>query len=991
MTPERWKQIEDLYHAALEQEPAARGAFLAGACDSDSELRREVESLLAQASGDSPLNRPAWEGGLASDAAPMTPDGQSGPFKAGGAIAHYQIVSKLGEGGMGVVYRARDPRLNRDVAIKVLLPDLFAADPGRKARFEREARLLATLSHPNVAAIHGMEQADGQSCLVLELVEGRTLAERLKKGRIPVEQALGICQQIAAGLEAAHEKGIVHRDLKPANIKLTPEGQVKILDFGLAKAFDPQTAPADSAQTPALTDPLTSAGVILGTAAYMSPEQASGKPTDKRTDIWAFGCIFYECLTGKRAFGGETVTETLAAVIRGEPDWKVLPEDLPYGVRSLLRRCLQKDPGLRLHDIADAGIEIGESFPQPAEEFTRALRISQRWMAGFVAVALVAGVLIGAGVLWRFRPVAAGSVVRSVIKLEPGHWLDGFLYERKPTRTAVALSAGGRFIVYSAIMENPAAGAKGQLYLRWLDQPAAVAIPGTEGGISPFLSPDDRWVGFWADDKLMKVPIEGGVPVALCDVERLFGTTWRSDNRIVFSPGESTGLSVIPADGGKPEVLTVPDKTRQEYGHRLPRFLPGGKGMLFTVMREPYDLRPRVAVLLGKTREWRNLLEDAADARYVPTGHLIFLRQGTLMAARFDLDRLEVTGQPVPAIAGVAQALNVLASGYRTAAGQFSISGSGELVYAAGGINPDLENSLVWVDQRGNAEPALPFKGPFFAPRLAPDGRRIAYILLGREFQAWQYDLVRGVATRLTSEGKTDYVTWTPDGKRVAFNWWKPGAVPNLYWQPVDGSSETERLTTSQYSQWPGAWSSDGTTLAFVEASPDTRDSIQLLDLRDRRVTPFLHSQSSVAYPELSPDGRWLAYGSYESGSGQVYSGQVYVRPFPGPGGQWQISQQEGWGPLWARNGKQLFYRSGNQVWAVDVQTQPAFSVGKPRLLLEQAWFDGGHPIRSWDLSLDGRRFLMVKHDDRKPTPVTELILVQNWFEELKRLAPSGK
>jgi serine/threonine-protein kinase len=653
----------------------------------------------------------------------------------------------------------------------------------------------------------------------------------------------------------------------------------------------------------------------------------------------------------------------------------------------------QTEPDRGPHDISEAGIEIGESFAQPAASVTPFRQFTQRWSPTIGAVVLVAAVLIGAGLMFLFRP--APAVVRSVIKVESGYCLDGFRLPwglMRPSRTAMAMSTDGHFLVYSAVAENAAPEygsvpesvlpppAKGQLYLRRLDQAVAKAIPGTEGGISPFLSPDDRWVGFWAGSKLRKVPIDGGVPVTLCDTtERPLGVTWGADNRIVFSLGD--GLSVIPADGGKPEVLTVPDKTKQEYAHRLPHFLPDEKGVLFTVMRAGEE--PRLAVLQLRTRQWRTLLEDAADAHYVPTGHLIFLRQGTLMAARFDLGRLTVTGPPVPIIADVMQALNIPND---TAAGQFSISGSGGLVYAAGGITPDEEHSLVWVDQKGTAQPALPFKGPFYAPRLSPDGRRIAYSLLQRSgVHLWEYDLARGIATRLTGEGNAYHVPWAPDGKRVAFGWWKPGDPSNLYWQPVDGSSPMERLTTSEYVQYPASWSPDGTTLAFVE----NYSRILLLDVRSRRVTPFSSSQASEWCPGFSPDGRWLAYGSDESGRREVY-----VRPFPGPGGKWQVSREGGTEPMWARTGKQLFYRRGDlkkQVWAVDVQTGPAFSAGKPRLLFEQPGFGPGDPIRNWDLSLDGLRFLMVKLDDRKPTPVTELILVQNWFEELKRLAPSSK
>jgi len=906
----------------------------------------------------------------------------------GRTISHYRILEKLGEGGMGVVYRAHDSRLNRDVAIKVL-PDRFTWVSERKARFEREARLLATLSHPNVAAIHGMEEADGKSCLVLELVEGQTLAERLKKGRIPLEETLNICRQIAAGLEAAHEKGIIHRDLKPANIKLTPEGKVKILDFGLAKAFDEPGLPADPSQSPTITDQMTSEGVILGTAAYMSPEQARGKPTDKRTDIWAFGCILYECLTGRRAFSGETVTETLAAVIRGEPDWKVLPEDVPYAMRMLLRRCLQKDTSLRLHDIADAGIEIGESAVQPAGPVTLSRSMSQRLLLALAAVALIASFLIGMGVRWRFLPVPSPSVVRSVIKLEPGYCLDGMRFRSaflRPTRTAMTISSDGRLIVYSAVPENSKTDVKGQLYLRRMDQASAKAIPGTEGGISPFLSFDDRWVGFWASGKLMKVPLDGGIPVMLCDSEFPLGASWGSGNRIVFSPRHSAGLSIVPADGGNPEALTVPDKTRQEHSHRLPYSLPGGKAVLFTVMREFSDLQPRVAVLDMKTRHWRYLLDDAADARYIPTGHLVFLRQGTLMAAPFDVDRLEVVGQPAPMVGDVMHALNVANPSYNTAAGQFSISASGVLVYVSGGITPDLENSLVWVDQKGAMQPAAPFKGPFLAPRLSPDGQHIAYTTVGRDWQPWVYDVVRGTATRLTREGKANFVTWAPDSQRVAFSWWEAGGAPNLYWQPVDGSAPMERLTTSEYDQWSASWSPDGRTIAFVVGLyRDSSSDILLLDLGSRRVAPFLNSKPNEMYPEFSPDGRWVAYSSDESGRDEVY-----VRPFPGPGGKWQISHAGGTQPLWARTGNELFYRQGDQVWAVDVQTGLRLNSGKPRLLFEEPGFARAIPCRGWDLSLDGKRFLMLKLDDRK-TPVTEMTLVQNWFEELKLLVPTGK
>ncbi|PYV37408.1 MAG: hypothetical protein DMG06_28160, partial [Acidobacteria bacterium] len=505
-------------------------------------------------------------------------------------------------------------------------------------------------------------------------------------------------------------------------------------------------------------------------------------------------------------------------------------------------------------------------------------------------------------------------------------------------------------------------------------------IKGTEGGSSPFLSPDDRWVGFWMDGKLMKVSVEGGVPLALCNTDALFGASWGTDNQIVFAPQTMSGLSRVSADGGKPETLTTADRSKEEYAHRLPHCLPFGKGILFTIMRHAWDVQSCVAVMDLATRKWQVLLEHAADARYVATGHLAFLRQGTLMAVPFDPDRLQVTGQPVPVVANIAQTLNSVDSHWDTAAGQFGISSSGSLVYASGGILPDMENSLVWVNHEGKAELIASFKAPLFSPRLSPDGRLIAYETVGMESHVWVYDPNRATTTRVNSEGRATRVVWTPDGRRVVFVSWKTG-VPNMYWQPVDGASSMERLTQSGYSQHPASWSPDGETLAFVEYHPeDTNYDIWLLNVRDRRVTPFLNSRYFEGYPAFSPNGRWIAYVSDESGRREVY-----VQPFPGRGGKWLVSNNGG------RNGKQLFYRWEEQVWVVDVRTGPGFFVSKPRLLFEQPGYSDGNPIRAWDISPDGRRFLMVKLGDRKPQPLTEMILVQNWFEELKRLVPISK
>jgi serine/threonine-protein kinase len=904
----------------------------------------------------------------------------------GTSLSHYRITEKLGQGGMGEVYRAEDTNLSRQVAIKVL-PDEFAYDAERLARFEREAKLLASLNHPNIAAIHGLEEHEGKRFLVLELVEGQTLAERLRKGRIPLDETLDICRQIAEGLEAAHEKGIIHRDLKPANVKVTPEGKVKILDFGLAKAFQGEPSAPDMSKSPTLTSQMTNAGVILGTAAYMSPEQTRGKAVDKRADIWAFGCVLYECLTVKRAFQGETITEIVASILKSDPDWRLLPAETPPFLRAVLRQCLQKDPARRLHDIADAFIGIQELAAQPSDRVAFPRRLSLWWIAGSVAVGAIAATLAMIVFMKHSQVGSSPPVTRAILRIEPGQWLAGIARQPefwRPSRTAMAISSDGRFIVYSAIEGNPSPQAVPRLYIRRTDRMEAKPIAGTEGGINPFLSPDDRWVGFWAEGRLMKVSIDGGVPANLCDVLLPFGASWGPDNNIVFSPEREIGLFSVSADGGKPKALTTPDKAKEEVSHRLPRCLPGGKGVLFTIMKEPGDTQPSVAVLDLKTGKWHVLMEDAADARYVPTRHLVFLRRGTLMAVRFDASRLDVTGQPVPVVANIMQAISTHVA-YNICAGQVSISNSGWLIYVTGGIVPDMENSLVWVDQTGAAQPVASFKAPFISPCLSPDGQRIAYATVGSEWRLHVYDLTRGTESPLTGEGKCQFLAWTTDGKRLVFNWWKSGR-PNLHWQPADGSSPMERLAASEHYQALGSLTPDGATLAFVEEHPGTGDDIFLLDLQSRRVTPLLNSRSDERYPVFSPYGRWLAYSSTESGREEVY-----VRSFPNPGGKWKLSLDGGTEPLWARSGKQLFYRWQDQVWVVDVRTDTGFTPGRPRLLFEQPGYRMATPIRCWDISLDGQKFLMVKLDDRKPQPVTEMILVQNWFEELKRLCPTGK
>jgi serine/threonine-protein kinase len=548
----------------------------------------------------------------------------------------------------------------------------------------------------------------------------------------------------------------------------------------------------------------------------------------------------------------------------------------------------------------------------------------------------------------------------------------------------MALSPDGRFVVYSAAPVKPELGLKPQLYMRSLDQLEAKPIAGTEGGAFPFISPDGNWVGFHADGKLMKVSITGGTPVTLCGVPKFFGASWGKNDRIVFSLNHNVGLSLVSAEGGKPENLTTPNAGRNEYSHRLPSWLPEDRGVLFTIVRQMHDMQPKTAVLARDSKEWRIILEDAADARYLPNGYLAFARRGVLMAVRFDLERLEVIGQPVPVVPDVMQSLNVSWSGSHTAAAQYSFSDSGGLIYAPGGIVANPENSLVWVDQKGHARDILTERKDFFAPRLSPDGRQVVYQTLGEQKCIWICDLNRGTSTRLTTEGVASLPIWTPDGNYITFGWTASGAR-NLFEQPSDGRGPMMRLIAAAYDQFPSSWSSNGEMLAVAEEKEDDRD-ILFYRPKDGKSVPFIKTRFKERQPDFSPNGRWLAYSSDESGRDEVY-----VCPVDGPSARIQISTAGGTEPLWARDGKRLFYRRGGEVWAVDIRREPVFSPGRPQMLFDNPQYSGALSGRGYDISLDGRLFLMVKFAPAIPNPITEIILVQNWLDELKRLVRTGK
>jgi len=880
---------------------------------------------------------------------------------SGTQLGIYEILSAIGAGGMGEVYRARDTKLGREVAIKVL-PDTFAQNPERLARFKREAKLLASLNHTNIATIHGLEESGGTHYLVMEMVPGDTLAERIQHdGAVPIEEALGICTQIAEALEHAHEKGVIHRDLKPANVKVTPEGKVKVLDFGLAKAFaEPSASDVVDSQSPTLmTASPTMPGVILGTAAYMSPEQAKGKAIDKRTDIWAFGCVLYELLTGKMVFAGENVQEIIAGILKGEPEWDALPDNTPRGIRALLRRCLQKEARHRLRDAGDLRIQIEDSRNAPTTPIPS--RTGWRRALPVVLASLVVGVIVGIAV-WNLKPSTPPTPlppVRFGINI-PG--TDQLLAD------GLALSPDGANLVYVARR-----GGGSQLYRRSMDQLDAVPIPGTEGAELPFFSPDGQWVGFFAANStlLKKVSLAGGPPVTLSDALGFRrGASWGQDDTIVFAIDES-GLLQVSADGGVPEPVTILDSDRGELNHRFLDILPGSKAVLFTVWTGSLETS-RIAVQSLETGE-RRILVDGANPRFAPTGHLVFARTGSLWAVPFDADRLEMTGSPVPVLEGV----QVRPGGFA----QFALAADGSLVYIP--VRVDSERTLVWVDRQGAVEPLAAPPRAYVHPKLSPDGQRLAVHIGEVNSDVWVYDISRETLTRLTFEANNRWPIWTPDGKRLTFISTRAG-LRNLFWKPADGSGTAEQLTTSEYPQYAASWSPDGRVLAFTEIRPTGFD-IWVLPLEgERKPRPFLQTPARETVAIFSPDGRWLAYVSDESGRNEIY-----VQPYPGPGEKWLISTDGGNSPVWNPNGQELFYRNGDQMMAVEITTEPTFSAGIPRLLFEGRYFWEETDRAVYDVTPDGQRFVMIQEGEQDSAP-PQINVVLNWFEELKQRVPTG-
>jgi serine/threonine protein kinase/Tol biopolymer transport system component len=979
MNPDRWRQVAELYEAVLEREPPAREGFLAEACRDDADLRREVESLLALEH--MPL---VIDHGMFAVAAAVL-EGTS-RLNPGTVLGPYRVEALLGAGGMGEVYRARDTKLNRDVALKVL-PESFTADPDRVARFTREAHVLASLNHPNVAAIHGFEDRGGVHALVLELVEGPTLADRIAHGPLALPEALPIARQIADALAAAHEHGVIHRDLKPANIKVCDDGTAKVLDFGLAKPVqDAKSAqsgygdPVHATQSPmVMSAVVTGNGVILGTAAYMSPEQAKGRPADKRSDVWAFGCVLYEMLTGMRAFDGDDSSDTFASVLKGQPDWNALPAETPTAIRRVLRRTLEKDLRRRLSDMSDARLEIEEALGLAGSDTSPETipRGTTRALPWAVAVTLAVGLLSSIVVWspWRAVPTR----VPQHLSVDLG--ADAFLGGSVQTTNQLAISRDGSMLAFVGERDRVE-----QLYLRRFGQ--LQAVPLVTGPVGePFFSPDGQWVGFFsiADRKLKKIPVAGGSAVPICDIHSNYprGASWGDDDDIVFNAfGEAwTTLLRVSSAGGKPEPLST--LSEGQVAHRWPQVLPGANAVLFSAFgtQGGIDASNIVAQRLPSGRS-KIVLRGAYYARYLRSGHLIYAQGATLFAVPFDVNRLEVTGQPVAVIQDV---MGFKVSG----ASSFDVSDSGTLAYVRGQLIGS-EVPLLWMRRDGTMTPMRAAPRDWRDPQFSPDGKRIAfYVDDGRQLDVYTYEWARDFTTRLTFDPAVDSnPVWSPDGRTIVFASSRGATqLANLYWVSADGSGEPHRLTESDDPQLATSWHPSGKYLAFEQQISRQQWDLLILPMvvsgsgwkaqTPQRVLSKIAQRPGAVF---SPDGRWLAYTSNESGRAEVF-----VRSFPGPGTSWQVSTAGGWVPTWSRRRNELFYLSPDSHVIVVSYTVEGntFRANPPQKWSEQP-INGRVGPRPFDLHPDGDR-VVVSGDVASRTNVDKVVLVPNFFDEVRR------
>jgi serine/threonine-protein kinase len=885
-------------------------------------------------------------------------------LEAGARFGSFEIVAPLGAGGMGEVWRARDPRLGRDVALK-LIPETFASDAERMARFDREAKLLASLHHPHIAVLYGQEESEGRRALVMELVEGETLAERLAAGAIAPREVLSLARQVAEALEHAHAHGIVHRDLKPANVKVTPDGQAKVLDFGLGK---PLAAGGDAnpLSSPTLTRPGTDAGVILGTAAYMSPEQARGQAVDRRSDVWAFGVILFEMLTGTRLFRGATTSDVLAAVLTTEVEWDRLPGATPAAARRLLRRCLERDPRERLHDFADVRIEIAEALREAERPSAGAAPPRRPWPAllpwGIALLAILAAVAVS---LTRRAPSAPPRVSRLLLKLQP----------RPLVMAGFALSPDGRLLAYVA---------NGQIHARALDRDDVRALPGARGS-GPFFSPDGAWIGFVGpDDVPRKVAASGGPVATLTDPPLRVGQcAWPRDDTVLCTqpssprPGE---LLRISARGGPPQRLpTAASGAEERVG--WPHVLPGGRAALLTIASPAGGSVDDASVVVQRldTGERHVVVRGGSQASYSPTGHLVFGRGSSLFAVAFDADALEARGTPFPVAEHVSRDT--------VRGGRYALAGDGTLVYNR---ETAEERPLLWVDRHGRAARIATPPHTFLDPRVSPDGSRIAVQGADGDNDVWTFDLARGSLTRLTFDpGEDETPVWSPDGAWVAWATQRSGRPRQVMRRRADGTGEEQAVWSTDRHVHLHDWSADGTHLLATQEGEATSRDVWIVPVAGGAARPLLHGPFEESSPRFSPDGRWLAYSSDESGRFEVY-----VVHLPGLDRRAQVSVGGGDRPLWGAGSAEIVYRSaGGQV--VSVRFSPGAAgppvVGRPVPLFPDTFgaATGRTNHVDYDVDPDGSRFVMVGSQEGEATG--ELGVVLNWFDELERLAPRGR
>ncbi len=917
---------------------------------------------------------------------------------AGDKLGVYEIVAPLGAGGMGEVYRARDTKLGREVALKVL-PPAFANDSQRMARFQREAQVLAALNHPHIAAIYGLEESGEAQALVMELVEGQTLAERLGAAARPasatqsgavvgiqelsLQESLAIAKQIAEALEYAHDRGIVHRDLKPANIKITPDGTVKVLDFGLAKAMASEDSASDLSNSPTLTALATQAGVILGTAAYMSPEQAKGKPVDRRADIWAFGCVLYELLTGKGLFEGETVSDTLAAVIMRDPDWQALPDSVPPRIEQLVRRCLIKDPKQRLQAIGEARIVIEETLsgkgavPQPTDESplpaageTPPIQPQGRralpW--ALAGICLLAALALGAAYLLKTPPAA--QTIRALIAPP----VKGSFAFTQPSGAPV-LSPDGRRLAFPA---HDASGNEA-LWVRPLDSLSAQELQGTEGATFPFWAPDSRHLGFFQNGKLRKIDVTGGPAVTLCDVADGRGGTWSRNDVILYAPGSQTlQLMRVPAAGGTPTPVAAHQGTGSAYSNRWPVFLPDGKHFLYLGGDLTAAGTNKLGIYLSElgSKEQQFLVQADSNALYAPPGYLLFLRGNTLMAQPFDAGSRKLRGEAFPIAESVASP-----SLFRL--GLFSASRNGLLIYQTGG--GASSGQFVWLDTNGKQLGLVGKPGTVDEPVLSPDGKRLAYVIFGeggKQEDVYITDLARGVQTRFTfGPNPSDTPVWSPDGKRIAYGEIHDGHY-DIYIKDSSGAGNAQPLLESAADKFPLDWTRDGRYLLYVMLDPKGKTKYDLWALPmsgERKPFPFLNTKANEGAAVFSPDGHWVAFESDESGSYETY-----LTPFPGGGGKWQVSQGGGVQPIWKPDGSALYYLApGPKLMEVSVhEAGSAVEIGTPHELFQVPMVRPDSTGRSFSISPDGKRFLVAESEQGAAPPLT---LVSNWAAGVKK------